>query len=127
MQRLGPTRRRASFIPGAIFAVLRWRGNRYGTTTSRIDILRAVGGGERYATVPDVAPGASILLSLTTWPKVERVLQAIDVVESLHIDPVDVAPEHWLHIHNRISVGEQPRRYTATRHHAWLKRRRITP
>lgn len=127
MQRLGHGHRRASFAPGAIFAVLRWRGNSYGTTTSRIDILRAVGGGERYATVLDVVPGASILLSLTTWPKVQRALQAIDIVEALKIDPIDVAPEHWLHVHNRISVGELPHRYTATRHQAWVKRRRITP
>jgi hypothetical protein len=32
------------------------------------------------------------------WPKVERVLQAIDDIEALGIDPADVAPDHWRHI-----------------------------
>ncbi|HWV51708.1 DUF2840 domain-containing protein [Pseudorhodoplanes sp.] len=125
--RLGTERRRVSFAPGAVFAVLRWRGNEYGTIASRLDILRAVGCGESFTTVPDVAPGAAILLSLTTWPKVERALHAIDAVDALGLDPADVALDYWLHVHNRLSVGEVPRRYTRTRHQAWLKRRRIAP
>ncbi|MCR6736069.1 MULTISPECIES: DUF2840 domain-containing protein [unclassified Afipia] len=125
IQHLDRERRRASFAPGAVFAVLRWTGNTYGTTSSRIDILRAVGHGEGFTTVPLVAPGAAVLLSLTAWPKIERALQAIDAVEALGIDPADVAPDHWLHIHNRLSVGETPRRYTPGRHQAWLKRRKI--
>ena len=55
------------------------------------------------------------------------VLQAIDAVEALGIDPADAASEHWHHIHNRLSVNEEPRRYTHTRHQAWLHRRRIAP
>lgn len=77
--------------------------------------------------MPFVEPGGVILLSISGWTKVERVLQAIDAVEALGIDPADAAPEHWQHIHNRISVRETPRAYTQTRHQAWLKRRRIAP
>jgi hypothetical protein len=33
-------------------------------------------------------------LRLSGWPKVERVLQLIDAVEVLGIDPADVAPDH---------------------------------
>jgi hypothetical protein len=54
------------------------------------------------------------------------VLQLIDAIEALGIDPADAAPEHWHHIHNRMSVAEEPRRYTISRHQAWLRRRRIT-
>ena len=43
------------------------------------------------------------------WPKVERVLQTIDAVETLGIDPADVAPDYWRHVHNRLSVNETPR------------------
>src|SRR5262249_22704635 len=46
---------------------------------------------------------------------VEKVLQTIDAVEALGIDPADAAREHWHHIHNRLSVGEQPRPYTRSR------------
>ena len=120
-------RRIVSFTAGTIFAFVRWAANDYGTIVSRIDILRAVGPGERrYSTVPFVRPGGEILLRLTNWPKVEKVLQAIDTVEALGIDPADAAPEHWRHIHNRLSVGERPRPYTRSRHEAWLRRQRVS-
>lgn len=125
--RLDRDRRRISFAPGRIFAVIRWAANDFGTVLSRIDILRAVRVGECCTTVPFVQPGAAILLSMSGWPKVERVLQAIDAVEALGIDPADAAPEHWHHVHNRLSVNETPRRYTLSRHQVWLKRRRIAP
>ena len=115
-----------SFAPGSIFAFVRWASNDYGTVVSRIDILRAVSPGERYSTVPHVRPGGEILLRVAGWPKVERVLQTIDAVEALGIDPADAAPEHWRHIHNRLAVGEKPRPYTRSRHQAWLLRRKVT-
>jgi hypothetical protein len=120
-------RRSVSFAPGSIFALVRWASNDYGTAVSRIDILRAVKPGERYSTVPYVRPGGEILLRLSGWPKVEKVLQAIDAVEALGIDPADAALEHWHHIHNRLSVGEHPRPYTRSRHQAWLNRQKVSP
>ena len=125
--RLDQHRRHISFAPNAIFAVVRWAGNSYGTISSEIDILRAVAPGERCTTAPFMQPGGEIFLSIKNWPKVERVLQAIDAVEALGIDPADAAPDHWRHVHNRLIVGERPRAYTLTRHRAWLKRRRIVP
>jgi hypothetical protein len=125
--RLDRHRRRVSFAPGSVFAVIRWAANGFGTVLSRVDILRAVGAGERCTTVPFVQPGGTVLLSISGWPKVERVLHAIDGVEALGIDPADAAPEHWHHVHNRLSVHDTPRAYTLTRHQAWLKRRRIAP
>ena len=119
-------RRIVSFAPGGIFAFVRWASNDYGTVVSRIDILRAVAPGQRYSTVAHVRPGGAILLRLSGWPKVEKVLQAIDAVEALGIHPADAAPEYWQHVHNRLSVDEEPRRYTHTRHQAWLHRRGIS-
>jgi hypothetical protein len=120
-------RRLVSFAPGSIFAFIRWAANDYGTVVSRIDILRAVGPGERYSTVPYVRPGGESLLRLSGWPKVEKVLQAIDAVEALGIHPADAAPDHWRQVHNRLSVGERPRPYTQSRHQAWLRRRKVGP
>jgi hypothetical protein len=120
-------RRVVSFASGSIFGFVRWTANDYGTVVSRIDILRAVGPGEHYSTVPFVRPGGESLLRLAGWPTVEKVLQAIDVVEALGIDPADAAPEHWRHVHNRLSVGERPRPYSASRHRAWLHRRNTAP
>ena len=119
-------RRVVSFAPDSIFALICWASNDYGTMLSRIDILRAVAPGEPFSTVPHVHPGGEDLLHLSGWRKVEKVLQAIDAVEAFGINPADVAPDHWRHVHNRLSVGEQPRPYSRSRHQAWLHRRRLT-
>ena len=124
-QILDRRRRILSFAPGSIFAFVRWAANDFGTVVSRIDILRAVMPGEAFSTVPYVRPGGEILLRLSGWPKVERVLQAIDAVEQLGVDPVDACPDHWQQLHNRLASGEPPRIYTLDRHRAWVLRRRI--
>lgn len=118
-------RRVLSFAPGSIFGFVRWTSNDFGTVMSRIDILRAIAPGQRFSTVPYVKPGGEILLRLFGWQKVERVLQMIDAIEALGIDPVDVAPDHWHHVHNRLSVNEKPRPYTKARHQTWLRRQRV--
>ena len=123
---LDRNRRVLSFAPGSIFAFVRWTSNDFGTVLSRIDILRAVAPGQRYSTVPWISPGGESLLRLSGWPKVERVLQLIDAVEALDINPADAAPDYWHHVHNRLSVNETPRPYTRSRHQAWLHRRRVT-
>jgi len=122
---LDKRRRILSFAPGSIFAFVRWTSNDFGTVISRIDILRAVAPGQRCATVPYVRPGGDVLLRLSGWSKVERVLQIVGAVEALGIDPADAAPYYWHHVHNRLSVNEVPRIYTRARHQAWLRRRRI--
>jgi hypothetical protein len=114
-----------SFAPDSIFAFLRWASNAYGTAYSQIDILRAVAPGEGYVTAPHVHPGGDSLLHISGWPKVEKVLHAIEVVEALGIDPADVAPDYWRHVHNRLSAGDRPQSYTRTRHRAWLRRNRV--
>ena len=123
---LDRNRRVLSFSPGSVFAFVRWTSNDFGTVLSRIDILRAVTPGQPYSTVPSITPGGESLLRLSGWPKVERALQIIDVVEALGIDPADAAPDYWHHVHNRLSVNETPRPYTRSRHQAWLHRRRVT-
>jgi Protein of unknown function (DUF2840) len=118
-------RRVLSFAPNTVFAFVRWAANDFGTVVSRIDIVRAIAPGEPYQTLPFVRPGGEILLRITGWAKVERVLRAIDAVEALGIDAADAAPEHWRHVHNRLTAGDEPRPYTARQHRAWLLRRRI--
>lgn len=117
-------RRIVSFAPGSIFAFVRWQSNDYGTILSRIDIVRAIRPSEPYQTLPYVRPGGAILLHVDGWPKVERVLLAIDAIDALDIDPTDVSPDHWRHVHNRLIGRLEPRAYTQERHSAWLKCRR---
>ncbi|WP_231487005.1 DUF2840 domain-containing protein [Paracoccus pantotrophus] len=46
---------------------------------------------------------------------------------STAIDAVEVSPDHWRHVHNRLAAGERPRSYSPTQHRAWLKRRSVQP
>ena len=110
------------FAPGSVFAFVRWASGEHGTVVSRIDIVRAIGRGEPFQTLPFVRPGGEILLRLDSWPKVQRALAAIDAVDALGLDPADASPDHWRHVHNRMSAGHEPRAYTIERHQAWLKR-----
>jgi hypothetical protein len=82
--------------------------------------------GESFSIVPHVRPSGETLLHLSGWRKVEKVLQAIDAVEALGMDPADAAPDHWRHVYNRLSVGERPRPYSRSRHQAWLCRQKMT-
>jgi len=126
-QILDRRRRVLSYQPGSIFAFVRWASNDFGTVISRIDIVRAVSPRQPYQTLPFVRPGGDILLKLEGWPKVERVLQLIDAIEALNIDPAAVSPDHWRHIHNRLTAGHEPRAYTFEQHRAFLKRRSAEP
>ena len=127
-ERIVDRRRRVlSFAPGTILAYVRWASNDFGTVVSRIDILRTVQPGEAFSTIGYVRPGGEILLRQSGWPRVERVLRVIDAVEAIGVDAADAAPDHWRHVHNRLTAGDEPRAYTHEQHVAWLKRRRIAP
>lgn len=119
------SRSTVGFDPESVFAFVRWTSNDYGTVESRIDILRAVQPGASCSTVPHVTPGGEILLRLTGWPKVEAALLAIDQIEALGLAPEDVCPDHWRHVHNRLTSALKPRSYTKLRHGAWLMRRDV--
>lgn len=115
------------FSPDSIFAFVRWESGEHGTVISRIDIVRAIGRGEPFQTLPFVRPGGDILLRLDGWSRVQRALVAIDAVEALSLDPADVSPDYWRHAHNRLTANLEPSGYTPERHAAWLHRRRIAP
>ena len=106
---------------------MRWASNEYGTVRSTLDIVRAVEASEPCAPVPQVNPGGDVLLSVHGWPKVAQVFRLIDAIDASGIDPCDVAPDHWRHIHNRLAGREAPRDYNPARHRAWLQRKALLP
>lgn len=114
-----------SYAPGQVFALVRWAANEHGTISSSLDIVRAVERGEAYTTLSQIEPGGDILLAVSGWPKVAQVFRLIDVIEAAGIDPCDVAPDHWRHVHNRLAIAAKPRPYSPERHQAWLARRRV--
>ena len=115
--------RTESYAAGQLFGLVRWASNAYGTLRSSLDIVRAVGAGEPVTPVPQIDPGGELLLHVHGWPKVARVFRLIDAIEASAIDPCEVAPDHWRHIHNRLAAREAPRCYSPARHDAWLRRR----
>lgn len=124
--RILDTQKRTLFFPAdAIFCFVRWQANDFGTILSRIDVLRACHPFEACTRIGSVRPGADILLRLSGWPKVERALQIIDILEKSGFDPADICPDHWRHVHNRLSAGEPPRLYSPERHAIWLQRQKV--
>ena len=118
-------RRAVTFAPGAVFALVHWEAGDYGTTLSRLWVLRAAGRGELIDRVPFVNPRAEVLLNLKTWVKVRAGLEAIDAIEALGINPERVCPDHWRHVCGRIAVAEPSSPYSRARHRAWLSRKRL--
>lgn len=120
-------RRAVWFRPGTVFAFVRWASNGVGTVISRLDVVRAVASGQAYQTLPFVRPGGDILLTMQGWQNVERVLQTIDAIERLGIDPAAVSPAHWRHVHHRVTAAQEPRAYTTDLHRAFVLRQRVQP
>ncbi|QMW22475.1 DUF2840 domain-containing protein [Sandaracinobacteroides saxicola] len=118
-------RRTLLFRPGAVFAFIRWASNDHGTIESRIDIARAGELGESVTCLPYIEPGAVSLLRAAGWPKVRQVLNLIDEAERVCGDAADVNPDYWQHVHQRLITGLTPARYSASRHRAWLLRRKL--
>ena len=76
-----------------------------------------------FSTLPFVRPGGEILLRISGWPKVERVLQAIDAVEQ----PASIRRTLRPIIGGKSTTGSPPaksRGLIPRPHRAWLLRRR---
>jgi len=114
-----------SYAAGQMFALVRWASNDYGTVRSTLDIVRAVNARESCTPIAQVDPGGELLLSVHGWPKVAQVFRLIDAIETAGIDPCDVAPDHWRHVHNRMAGRQAPRDYSPARHRAWLQRKAL--
>lgn len=118
-------RRRVAFADG-VFAFVRWAANDVGTIQSRIDIIGTVEAGAPCASVPGVAPGGDLLLRQSGWPRVQATLFAIDAIEALGLQPIDVAPDYWRQVHNRLCARQAPEPYSRLRHRAWRLRRSLS-
>lgn len=122
---LDKRRRLVAFAPGSVFGFIRWTANDYGTVVSCFDIVRVVEPGAAFQTVPFVRPGGELLLDVSGWPKVRRVLEEIDAIEELGLHPADICPDHWRVLNGRIAANVTSRPYTRAMHKAWLARKRL--
>lgn len=119
--RLDRWRRCASFAPGAVFCRVRWESNDYGTTRWQLMVLQACTPGERMERIAGIRPGAHLLLCAESEAAVQAVLQRIDAIEALAIDPTDAVPAYWRTLGNRLAARLPLPAYGAERHAAWLR------
>ncbi|GAA0211089.1 hypothetical protein QOZ96_002289 [Brevundimonas nasdae] len=106
------------FAPGAVFAYVRWACGPRGAVGARLDILQAVERGAARVAIPGVTPGAVSLLRLNGWSRVRHALAVIDAVAETGVALEAVAPDHWRHVHNRMTAGLLPQAYSTARHRA---------
>jgi hypothetical protein len=119
--RLDPWRSCASFAPAAVFCRVRWESNDYGTTRWQLMVLQACTPGEPMQRIAGIRPGAHLLLCAEGEAAVQAMLQRIDAIEALAIDPADAAPAYWRTLGNRLAARLPLPAYGAERHAAWLR------
>lgn len=120
--RLDRWRRCASFTPDAVFCRVRWESNDYGTTRWQLIVLQTCTPGERMQRIAGVRPGAQLLLRAEGEAAVQAVLQRIDAIEALAIDPTQAAPAYWRTLGNRLAARQPLPAYSTEGHAAWLRR-----
>nr|WP_260685016.1 DUF2840 domain-containing protein [Variovorax sp. KBS0712] len=115
-------RRVATFAPGAVCCRVKWIGNDYGTALWQLMVLQAPMPFDGAQRIAGVAPSARILLRADGEPQVKAVLEVIDAIQALGIDPAAAAVTYWRTVGNRLAARQPPPGYTTERHAAHLAR-----
>jgi hypothetical protein len=115
-------RRVAIFEPSAVCCRVKWIGNEHGTVLWQLMVLQAPVSFDSAQLIAGVSPGARILLRADGVRQVKAVLEVIDAIEALGIDPAAVAVTYWRTVSNRLAARQPLPDYTAQRHDAHLAR-----
>ena len=115
-------RRVATFEPNAVCCRVKWIGNDYGTALWQLMVLQAPMAFDDTQRIGGVAPGARIVLRANGEQQVKAVLEVIDAIEALGIDPAAIAVTYWRMVGNRLAAHQPLTDYTTERHAAHLAR-----
>jgi len=118
-------RRMATFEPNTVCCRVKWIGNDYGTALWQLMVLQAPMPFDGAQRIGGVAPGARILLRADGEQQVKAVLEVIDAVEAMSIDPAAAAVTYWHTVSNRLAARQPLPRYTPERHAAHLARKAL--
>jgi hypothetical protein len=118
-------RRCAVFLPGAMLCRIRWQANDYGTVRWQLMVMQACTPLDAAQRIPGVQPGARLLLHAEGENQVRAVLECIDAIEALGIEPAEVSPAYWRTLGNRLAAHLPLPDYSAERHAAWLAGRAL--
>lgn len=118
-------RRAAVFAPGTVCCRVKWIENDHGTALWQLMVLQASMPFEAMQRVAGVTPGGRILLRADGELQVKAVLETIDVIEAIGVDPCAVAATYWRIAGNRLAARQSPPNYSTMRHAAHLARRKL--
>lgn len=118
--RLDRWRRCATFLPAALFCRVRWESNDYGTTRWQLMVLQTCTPLDAMQLIAGIRPGVCLLLYAEGERQVQSVLQKIDAIEALGVDPTATSPAYWRTLGNRLAAHLPLPVYTAERHRAYL-------
>jgi len=121
--RMGRGQRVHYFEPRAVFGLLRWHGNEFGTTHCEFSILRSVALQEAASVIPGVTLGAEVLLTVSSVANVRRVLTLVREIKAQRIPPNEVSPDYWRCVHHRLLARVAVPEYRIATHAAYLRRR----
>jgi hypothetical protein len=113
-------RRCAFFSPATTLCRVHCESNEYGTTRWQLVVLRTCTPPDSMQSITGVQPGARLLLRAEGGRQAAPVLQKIDAIEALGLDPAAVSPAYWRTLHNRLIARMPLPAYTAERHTAYL-------
>ena len=89
------TRKSIYFKPGDIFGIDLWSQTKYGTSYWAVYVIQAAAPGELALPVPQVAPGAKILLEARGRERAKRALKMLAEIEE-RADPAGLPPNRYL-------------------------------
>lgn len=99
------------FAPGQIFALDLWRCNEYGTTEWEVYILQAARPQEIIVPVPQVSPGAKVLLEAHGKRQAQAALKELAEIQK-RVDPSTLPAGRYLLTDFRLKADTRNRRQT---------------
>ncbi|WP_165776835.1 DUF2840 domain-containing protein [Paremcibacter congregatus] len=116
------------YRPGQLLGYIRWQAGEYGSRLWRFMILRTVSftGKSPSHQVEGVSPGAYIILDVEGALKVRAAMNVIDQIENMGIDPAEVSPAYYGHLHQRILTNQPYHRYSMEQHQSFRQEGEIS-
>jgi hypothetical protein len=111
--------RYAVFLPGALFCRTHWACLDDGSVRWQLMVLQACTPWDSMRRIAGIQPGAHLILHAQGAQNVQSVLQPIDAIEALGIDPVAVSPAYWRKLNERLAAQRPLPTYTAALHAAY--------
>lgn len=97
------------FKPGSIFCLDLFKRNQYGTTEWAVYVLQAAFPGETIVPVPQVNPGAKVLLEAHGKKRAQTALRELAEIQK-RVDPTTLSPGRFLLTDFRLKADTRTRR-----------------